>query len=430
VIAAGRRFLGRLYAGQLAPAERPEFAKLLAGQTISLLGSTVSDLAIPMLAILALQATAPQMGILSAASRLPYLLFGLFVGAWVDRLRRRPILISADLVRGVLTLLIPIGAWAGALRMEVLWFIAFLLTIATVFFDVAYRAFLPTLVARDRLVEANSRLQASASTTSIVGPGLAGLLVQTLGATLAVLADAVSFFASALSLALIRVKETPAPATDRRNIVAEIWEGLRWLLAHPVMRLLTLMTAIFNVFAWFVFVLWILYMVRDLHLLPAQIGLIFALGAPGALLGSALAPRINRTLGLGRGFVLARVMMQAGLAAIPAALGPTILLMGELACGSFVFGFGVTLSNLLQNSYRQAITPEHLQGRANAALLTIVYGVGPIGALLAGWLGITLGVRPTLWVGVAGTTIPLVMLVLSPIRRLGSIAAEVERSTA
>jgi MFS family permease len=242
-------------------------------------------------------------------------------------------------------------------------------------------------------------------------------------------ADAVSFFASALSLGLIRAKENPVLATGRRHIVAEIWDGLRWLLAHPVMRLLTLMTAIFNLFAWLVFVLWILYMVRELHLSPAQIGLIFALGAPGALLSSVLAPRINRFLGLGRGFVLARVMMQAGLAVIPAAFGPMILLVGALACGSFVFGFGVMLSNLLQNSYRQAITPEKLQGRANAALLTIVYGVGPIGALLAGWLGDTLGLRPTLWLGVAGTTIPLVMLVLSPIRRLGTIAEEVERST-
>jgi MFS family permease len=421
VVAAGRRFLGRLYGGQLAPAERPEFAKLLAGQTVSLLGSSVSDLAIPLLAIITLHATAPQMGVLSAASRLPYLLFGLFIGAWVDRLRRRPILISADLVRGSLTLLIPIAAWAGALRMEALWLVALLLATATVSFDVAYRAFLPSLVARDHLVEANSRLQVSASSTSIV--------VQTLDAPLAVLADAVSFFASAASLGLIGTKETPVAATDRRHILAEIWEGLRWLLAHPVMRLLTLTTGIFNIFAWFLFVLWVLYMVTDLHLAPAQIGLVFAIGAPGALLSSALTPRIHRRVGLGRGLIWARVLMQAGLAAIPAAFGPTTVVVGELAFGSFAFGFGLMLSNLLQNSYRQAITPESLQGRANAALLTIVYGVGPIGALLAGWLGATIGVRPTLWLGVVGTTIPLVILVLSPIRRLGSIDEEVERST-
>lgn len=394
---------------------QPDFLKLWTGQSISMLGSSISDLAIPLLAVLTLHATASQMGVLQAVERAPYLFFALVVGAWVDRVRRRQLLIWTDLVRGVLTLAIPLAAFAHLLSIPLLWAVGLVIAMANMVFELAYRAYLPVVAGRAAIVEANSRFQVSASTVSIVGPSAAGLLVQTLTAPIAILVDAVTFFVSSGSLLLVRKAEPRAEATGRRRIANEVREGIEFLLRHPILRLFVITTGLFNLFAMFSSTLRILYVVRDLHLTPTQIGFVLGVGAPGALVGAALASRTHQRFGVGPTLVISGVLLRLGLIATPAALGPRALVIAILIAGGFCFGMGMNLSNIAQQSYRQVITPDRLQGRVQAANLMVVFGIAPVGALLAGVLGETIGLRPTLWLGVIGTVFAFLVLLASPV---------------
>ena len=397
-----------------------EFVKLWAGHTISRFGSEISQLAIPLTAALVLDASAFQMGLLGTFEFAPFLLLSLFAGVWVDRLRRKPILIVADIGRAVLLGSIPLAAVLGVLRIEQLYAVGLLTGVLTVFFDVAYQAYLPVLVSREHLVEGNSKLEVSRSVAQIVGPGVAGALVQLVTAPIAVAVDALSFVASAIFLFFIH---TPEPAPVRQagkdgSVWSELREGLAVVVGNPLLRSIAACTATSNLFGNAIQAIFVLYVTRELGLQPAVIGLIFAVSGPGALLGAVTAGRLAKHFGLGATIMGSIALSEVVNLLIPLAAGPTGVVIGTLMLVAFISGFTNPVYNINQVSLRQAITPDRLQGRMNASMRFIVWGTIPLGALLGGALGETLGIRPTIaLLAVCGLLSP-VWVVLSPVRQL------------
>jgi MFS family permease len=397
-----------------------EFVKLWTGQTISQFGTQVSMLAIPLTAALVLNASAAQMGLLGAFEFAPFLLLSLFAGVWVDRMLRRPILIVADVGRTVLLASIPLAALLKVLTMEQLYVVALLTGVLTVFFDVAYQSYLPVLVSREHLVEGNSKLEVSRSVAQIAGPGIAGALVQLVTAPIAVALDALSYVASVISLLFINVPEPPPKreSEQNRSIWTELREGLDVVLGNPLLRSIAGCTAHSNLFGNAMQAVYVLYITRELGLQPATIGLIFATFGPGALLGSLLAGAAARRFGLGRTIVASIAL--AGLAnlLVPLASGPPVLMVGMLMAAAFFGGVANPVYNINQVSLRQAITPDHLQGRMNASMRFIVWGTIPIGALLGGALGQVFGLWPTIAAMVLAEMLAPAWVLFSPVREL------------
>jgi len=394
-----------------------EFMKLWTGQTISQVGSQVTLLALPFTAVLVLHATPRQMGLLYAAQTAPFLVVGLFAGVWVDRLRRRPILIGGDLGRAVLLGWLPIGALLGLLRIEQLYVVAVLVGFCTLLFDVAYQSFLPVLVGREHLVEGNSKLEVSRSAAQIVGPGLGGLLVQLITAPVAIVVDALSFLVSGLVLILIRTPE-PRQAIVRRGMRVEMAEGLSIVLGSPLLRSIAGCTGTSNLFGSALQAVLVLYATRDLDLPPALLGLALGAGSVGALLAAMLSGRIVRRIGVGASIVGGISLGIPACALIALAAGPPNVAAAVLAVAQALLGFGGVLYNVNQVSLRQAITPDRLLGRMNATMRFIIWGTMPIGALLGGSLGEAIGLRGTLVAVAAGALVTPLWVLLSPVRRL------------
>ncbi|HEY5119330.1 MAG TPA: MFS transporter [Anaerolineales bacterium] len=403
---------------------QPDFLKLWAGETISLLGSQVTLLAMPLVAVLSLNATPFQMGILGMVQYIPWLLIGLAAGAWVDRMHRRPVLVAADLGRALLLGFIPFAAVAGILKLEYLYGIAFLVGILNVFFDVAYTAFLPTLVPRNRLLEGNSKLQVSASIAEIAGPGIAGGLVQWLTAPLAIVADAISFLVSAVSLAWIGASEPGNLTADgSRNILVEIREGLRLIFLNPILRTFAIASMTCNFFIDVHLAVFVLYAMRGLEISPVTLDAIYAVGSLGGLLGSVFAGRLATGLGLGRAIVGMQILLTFAMAAIPLSGMQTRIAVPVIALAEAVWGFATVVYVVNTVSLRQVITPDRLQGRAAASLRFVTWGVAPLGFLLGGILGEQIGLKATLLVSVCGPLLSIVFLILSPVPRLRRIPA-------
>ena len=394
-----------------------DFRLLWAGQSVSQVGSQVTQLALPLTAALVLGASPLEMGILGAAEFAPFLLVGLFAGVWVDRLPRRPILIGADVGRALLLAALPIAALFGLLRIEQLYVVGFLVGVLTVFFDVAYQSYLPALVRREQLVEGNSRLEISRSVAQIAGPGLAGVLVQALTAPVAIALDALSFLLSALFLGLIRTAEPATPAAARRNVWSEIGEGVRYVVGHPLLRPIAACTATSNLFGNAAQTVMVLYLTRELALTPAMLGLVFAGFGPGALVAVLLATRAADRFGVGPTIVGGIVVGSVGFLLYPLAAGPPIVTVPILVLGSFLGGLGAVY-NITQVSLRQRITPDHLQGRMNASMRFIVWGVIPIGSLIGGVLGERIGLRATMAVGAIGALSSFAWVFFSPVASL------------
>src|SRR5262245_30662676 len=282
-----------------------EFLKFWAASAISDVGSQVTTLALPLIAALMLGATPWQMGLLSAAGAAPVLVVGLFAGVWVDRLRRRPVMILADVARAVLLLAIPLASALGALTIEILCAVALLAGTLSVLFDVAFLSFIPSLVSDKALIDANSKLELTSSTAQVAGPGLGGLLISALGAPFAVLIDALSFLGSALFLLRTRVSETLPACAEREGVLAEIREGLAVVVRHPILAALARCSATISVFSGMFLAVYVLYMTRDLGLGPVAVGLVFATGGMGSLAGALVAARVAQRHGPGP------VMLQA-----------------------------------------------------------------------------------------------------------------------
>lgn len=395
-----------------------DFLKLWAGQTISELGSHITGSGLQITAVLVLGASPIQMGLLAAMMSIPSLLFGLIAGAWVDRLRRRPIMIATDFGRALLLLTIPLAALLGVLRFEQLLIVIALAGVLNVFFDVAYRSYLPTLVAREQIVEGNSKLSLSVSTVEVVGPGLAGVLVQALTAPIAILFDALSFLVSALSIVFIHKPEPPPMSTaERQSIMQEIGDGLRVVASHPLPRSPAFAAGLLSFFGNFYASLYSLYAIRDLGMGPALLGLTVGMRGVGSIIGAWWAERIVRRLGMGRTFISMLLLMGMTSLPTPLASGPLWLATTFMSLSQLGDAFR-TIYFINDTSLRQAITPDRLLGRVNASTQLLVVGVGPLGAMMGGVLGDTIGVRSTLWIAALGPFLACLSLLLSPMRVL------------
>ena len=397
----------------------PDFLKFWAGQTVSLFGSQISLLALPLTAVLVLKATPFQMGVLTALGAIPTLLFGLIAGVWVDRLRKRLILILTDAGRFILLSLIPLAFLLGILRMGMLYLFAFLVGTLTIFFNVAYRSYLPALIEREQLVEGNSKLELSQSVGEIVGPGLAGALVQFLSAPITILVDALSFLLSALSLVWIRTPE-PIARSEKpsKGMGHAIVEGLHFVFGEPLLRMLTGSFATLTLFNSVLEAVFILYLTRDVGITPLLLGIIFAVSSVGFVLGAVLAGWLTRRIGIGMTLLITPMIIGGSDLIIPLAGLVPHLAFPLVGLAQFLFGLARPILSINQVSLRQAITPKRLQGRMNATVTFVVFGLPTLGALLGGILGQYFGLPGTLVIAAAGEILACVWIVFSPVRTL------------
>lgn len=372
-----------------------EFLKLWAGQGVSEIGSQVSLLALPTVAILVLGATPFQVGLLGACETLAFPVLGLVAGVYVDRLRRRPIMIACDVGRLLALASVPVAFALGVLSMPQLYAVALITGVGTVFFDVAYQSYLPALIPRADLIEGNTKLQVTGSVAQMAGPALGGFLIQLLGPARAVAADAASFLISVVSLVWIRRPEppsAPASASGRRGFFAEMWEGILVVFGNSTIWKIAGSTSTSNFGSNLFFAVFLIFLYRVLHLSPGTVGVIFAAGAVGGLLGALTAAWIPRRIGLGP--TLFVTMLVSGLSMILIPLAQYGFAVPLLFASMFVTSFVIPVYNINQVSLRQAIVPDRLQGRMNATVRTIIWGTNPIGAFIGGIIGSTYGIVP------------------------------------
>jgi len=409
--------------------EHADFLKFWTAQTVSQFGSQVSVIALPLVAVTVLHASAFQVAALGAVDFAPFLLFSLPAGVWVDRLPRRPILFTADFGRAIALGSIPLAAALGHLTLAQLYVVGFVAGTLTVFFDVSYQSYLPSLVDRAQLVEGNAKLEASRSAAQIGGPGTGGLLVKAFTAPYAIIADAASFLWSALFLFAIDRRETlPERAAGGTSMYRELVDGLKYLVRHRYWRPISISTATFNFSNNVAFSILFVYAVRRLHMSALAIGVTFALSNGGALLAALLAKRIGTRLGVGRTIILGALVDSLPLVLVP--LAPISFPIPFLVASFTLVGFGVVLYNVTAISLTQALVPERLLGRVNASRRFIVWGTIPLGALVGGGLATWIGLRPTMFVGTLAATLCVLPLVLSSLRSLESMPEQPEEGPA
>jgi MFS family permease len=408
----------------------PDVLKLWAGQSISELGSQVSGLAIPLLAAFNLNASAFQFSLLGVLGFLPFILFALPAGVWVDRLRRRYILIVGDAARAVLLGIIPI-LWAlHDLRVWHLLVLEFVIGIFTVFFDVAYQSYLPALIEREHLIDGNSKLQLTASVSQISGPPLAGGLMTAIGAANAIVADCASFVLSTVFMLSMRHRESPPkpePGQKHPKMWPQVKEGLNFVVRHPWLRSIAMCTSSSNFFSTLSNAILILYMARSLDLSKLTITVVFVAMPAGSIVAGLVTSRINKRLGVGR-TILATTCLSS-IAGLCYPLAPHSFPLPLLMVGGALFGFGALAYNITQVSLRQAITPERLQGRMNAAMRWIVWGTIPLGTLLGGGLATWFGLRTALWVGGIGNTAAILPIAFSSVLKVHEMPEPVQEPT-
>lgn len=399
--------------------------KLWIGQTVSMFGSETTTLALPLTAVLLLRASAFQMGILTASTTLPFLLFSLFAGVWIDRWRRRPILIIADTGRALLLLSIPLLSLGGFLRIEYLYIVSFAVGTLTVLFEVAYYSFLPSLVPREQLIEGNSKLEASSSSAQIAGPGIAGELIQVVQPPMVLFLDACSFLFSAVSLVLIRAPEqAPAPAEQRKGVWRAMGEGLRFVGKNPTLRSLVGCGATHNLASSILTTVLLLYMTRNLAIQPASIGVIFALGSCASLAGAFCGGRLSSKFQVGPTILWAQLLTGVGSLFYVIAGGAPIMIIICLITGKMIWGLSRPIFNIGQVSLRQTITPDHLLGRMNASFRFITWGIMPIGGFIGGLLGEIIGLRLTLGIVALLELLAVLWIGIPPSRSIPHHAAD------
>ena len=383
-------------------------------------------LALPLTAVLYLHASAGQVGLMTAAGLLAYCGPSLLFGVMADRMRRRPLMIAADIGRTSVVGLVPVLAWTGSLHMPVLYGVALVQGGLTVIFEVAYRSYLPSLVSAEALLAGNSRLQSTASVAQIGGPGLSGGLVDVLGAPFALLVDAGSFVVSVASLLWIRAREPaperrdPAAASGVRGVVSEVRAGLRFIYRHPVLRSLAGSAAAFNFFSQLQLTLFVIYAARKMHMSAGAIGLVLACFGVGGLAAAATLRRALGWLGYGKMLLAGYAMAALAILGIPLVPGPVALSTLLFTGVYFVAGYGIVATNVATMTLRQITTPASLHGRVNASFRFAIGALMPFSAALAGLLGERVGLRPTLFICAAGMPISVLWIALSPTRKVGA----------
>lgn len=402
------------------------FLKLWTGQTVAQMAAQISFLAVPLVATIVLDATPFQMGLLTAVASLPSLVFGLHAGAIVDRRARRPIMIGADLIRAVTLASIPVAWWLDMLSFPLLYLIVLVSGVGSLLFDVAYQAFLPSVVERQRLVEGNSKLELSRTASELAGPGLAGNLIQLVGAPLTLLLNAFLYVVSALTIWRIRVREQIDDPDHERE--AGMWRrigaGLGIVWRTGTLRAVVGTRGVLNLFNAMLEAVFVLYIVRVLDVGPATLGIIFSVGGLGFLVGALLPSLVNRRLGLGATTAMALVVVGASDLLVPLAEGSGWLVVPLLIAAQFFFGIGMTLFNINQVSIRQVSVPDRLRGRAGATARFVAMGAVPIGAVLGGVMGETIGLRQTLVLAALGEIAAAGWLWFSPVRAIRQLAGE------
>jgi len=377
-----------------------DFLRLWGGQTISQFGQQIGQLAIPLTGVLVLEASAFEVALLTTVEFVPFLLFTLPAGVWVDRLPRRPILILGDVGRAAALASVPLAYALDVLTIWQLYAVGFAVGTLTVFFDVAYQTYLPSLVERRQLVEGNSLLEVSRNGAQIAGPGAGGVLVGALTAPVAILLDAVSFLASAVLLLRVRTVEPRIAPGEHPSMRRELVEGLGYLLRHRYWRPMALTTGGSNFFWMICGSILLVYAVRSLAMSPEVIGLVLTLGSLGGLAGAFVAGRLSRRFGVGPTIVGASVLFGPPLILVP--LAPESAPIPVLVLSFLLSTAGGTIYVITGLSLMQTLTPERLLGRMNASRRFIVFGSIPLGSLTGGVLASWIGLRPTLWVGAVG----------------------------
>ena len=396
----------------------PEFRKLWIGQGISVVGSSITQLALPLTAALTLAATPVQMGYLTAANWLPILFFALFAGAWADRLPHRPVLIITDLARAAILVTIPIAAVTGTLTITHVLLAAFAAGAMSVLFRAAYTPFIPVLVARGELVRANARLAVNESIARIAGPSLGGLLVQLVTAPIAIAADAASFVVSAFAVWAIRVTETPPARAERRPIWREIGEGMRFVWHDRFIRTVVTIGLIFNFAITLGEVNLILYATRVLGLDGGQVGAFFACGGIASVIGATQVGRVTTRFGIGPAMTAGVFAVALSWGFVLIASGTPLVATAYLAAQSMIASLGAATFNVTSASVYQAVVPLRLQGRVGGTGQVLSLGLASIAALIGGWLGGHIGLWNTLALSLAGNVLGLVYVITSPLRAI------------
>jgi MFS family permease len=405
--------------------QQPDFLRFWAGQSLGSLCSNITILALPILAVTSLHASAFEMGLLGLSATLPNLLFSLVAGVVSDRVRRRWILVMAEIGRGLVLLFVPLAAVLDRLDLWLLFLILFLSGVCTTFYDVADNSYLPALVGVDNLVRANSALVGSTSVTAAVGPGLAGILIQLLTAPIAIVVDAISSFVAAALVLRIRIQE-PAPGAGlaQERAWRQVVMGVRLLWVDPVLRSFVMSSTVYLLFSSTTMAVYVLYTTDELGVAAGTLGLIFGAGGVGALCGAALAEPLARRFGAGTAMIASNLLGGLSMVLIPLAnqgvYAVPILVFAQFGSQSMGGAFAI-----IQTSLRQARTPGHALGRMNASYRFLTMGAIPVGMFMGGLLGETVGLRATVLVGGVGVLLPTAILFLSPARSVRIDASDV-----
>jgi len=394
----------------------PRFATYWGGQTVSQLGDRISKLALPLIAVTMLHASPTVVGLLTAAVWAPNLL-SLVVGAWVDsQQRKRRLLIWADLLQAAVILSLPLAYHLGEVTLVHLFAVALLAGAGSVLYQTAYPTFFVSLVRRDQYLEANSLLSGTRSGSFIVGPALAGGLIQVLTAPVAVLLDGVSFLVSAVLIGRVQVDEvTRARDEQPERLLRRAADGMRFLVRHPYLKASLACATTINFFSFVVSALVILFASRTLGLPAGTICLAFGIGATGGLVGAVLASRVARRLGVGRTIAVGAVLFTAPLALLPLASGTVWTRAGVLGLVEFLSGMGVMLFDVNLNALQTAVTPDEMRSRVAGAFSSVNYGIRPLGAVVGGLCGQLIGVGPTMVAAAVGGSLSFLWLLRSPI---------------
>jgi MFS family permease len=409
------------------------FLTMWSGQAFSQFGAQITELAIPVLAVLLLDATEFEVGVLTAANVAAFLVVGLPAGAWIDRMRKRHVMIWADAVRAVALGTVPLLWMLGTLQIWHLVIVALIMGIATVFFDVSYQSIIPSLVRSGQIAEANGKLESTHQIAGLTGPAIGGWLIGAITAPLAIFATAGTYVISFVALLFTRDNEIRRAPEDHQPILTEIGEGLRWVFGNRYLRRIVATTGFANLFGTISMTLLPIFLLRVLELTPAQMGVIFSLGAVGGLVGALVTPRIVARIGEARALPLSVIGFSLAPLLLPmASLFPQIA-FPFLVAQTFLMSFTVLLYNITQVTFRQRITPPRLLGRMNASIRFCVWGVMPIGALVAGALGTWIGVVPTLWIAAVLELFAGLFVIIGPfwtMRDLPDAHAESDDDTA
>jgi MFS family permease len=401
-----------------------DFRNLWLGETISLFGDQVTLIALPLVAVLVLDAGPAQMGYLGAAALVPHLIFSLAAGVWIERVgRRRLLMIGADLGRCALIATIPIASYYDALTFGQLYGVAFLSGCLAVAFDISYSTLYVAVTRREDYVQANSLLHGSRAFSFVAGPSVGGVLVQALTAPTALLADATSFLASALFLTRIRASE-PSVEPAAGGIVAQVLEGMRFIARSAILRPSLISAATLNFFNYAFAAVFILYAVRELGVSAGTLGLVLGGAAVGGLIGAVVAGRLGRRIGLGPAFVLGMVLFPGPLLLVPFASGPHSLVLAMLFTAEFLSALGVMILDINVSAVITALTPHRLRSRSTGAFRFVNYGIRPLGSLVGGALGSTIGLRPTVFVTAAAGLAGVLWLIPSPVPKLIDLPEE------